>query len=188
MRWARDSGSGATDRFTCPRRSHWALVRNAGRELCAIRAWAGVNRRTIAGLEYAVAQAADWFSQAEPRSFTGRNVRSGRAILRISGSKDTTVSQWDPVGGTGLHCARIAVRGRVSPGTAVSLVFAWLDEKGRHVGFKAMRLPDGEWPEWVALQQAGTPPAGAVWVGMGLRVQNQVRGDWIEAREFSLKH
>jgi hypothetical protein len=87
-----------------------------------------------------------------------------------------------------LHRARFAVCGRVSTGTAVSLVFAWLDEKGRHVGFKGLRLPDGDWPGWVTLQQAGTPPAGAVWVGIGLRVQNQVPGDWIEAREFSLQH
>ena len=75
----------------------------------------------------------------------------------------------------------------MSPGTIVILTFGWLDEHEHHVGFKASRLPDGEWPEWVALQQAGTPPVGAVWVGMGLQVQNQVAGDWIEAREFHLQ-
>jgi hypothetical protein len=57
----------------------------------------------------------------------------------------------------------------------VSLTFAWLDGREQHLGFKALRLPDGEWPEWVTLQQAGLPPAGAVWVGMGLRVQNKLR-------------
>ena len=79
------------------------------------------------------------------------------------------------------------VRGRVSPGTIVSLTFAWLDGREHHVGFKSLRLPNGEWPEWVMLQQAGLPPPGAVWVGMGLRVQNQVAGDWIEARDFQLR-
>ena len=47
-------------------------------------------------------------------------------------------------------------------------------------------LPDGDWPEWVTLRQAGHPPKGAVWVGLGLRVQNQVEGDWVEAKGFSL--
>jgi hypothetical protein len=146
--------------------------------------------RKIAGMDYGIALPADWFSQVEPSQFHRAELigPATARVLRISGSKDTTVSQWDPLGGAGLHRARFAVRGRVSTGTAVSLVFAWLDEKGRHVGFKGLRLPDGDWPGWVTLQQAGTPPAGAVWVGIGLRVQNQVPGDWIEAREFSLQH
>src|SRR5450759_2509726 len=111
----------------------------------------------------------------------------GMRVLRISGSKDTSVSQWDPVGGAGLHVAGVSVRGHVSPGTIVSLTFAWLDGHEQHLGFKALRLPDGEWPEWVTLQQAGLAPTGAVWVGMGLRVQNQVAGDWVEAWEFHLE-
>ena len=110
----------------------------------------------------------------------------GGRVLRIERTKDTTVSQWcQPVEG-GVYRGRIAVRGRVSPGAAVSLIFAWLDSQHRHMGFKAVRLPDGDWPEWVTLRQAGHPPKGAVWVGLGLRVQNQVEGDWVEAKGFSL--
>lgn len=36
----------------------------------------------------------------------------------------------------------------------------------------------------VTRQQAGLPPAGAVGVGMRLRLQNQVARDWLEAQEF----
>jgi len=112
---------------------------------------------------------------------------SAARILRLSGNKDAAVSQWNAVAGTGLYRAAVAVRGKVSPGTIVTLVFAWLDRKEQHVGFKALRLPEGDWPEWVTLQQAGFPPAGAAWVGMGIRVQNQVGSDWIEAKGFSLQ-
>jgi hypothetical protein len=90
------------------------------------------------------------------------------------------------VAGDGLYRAGVVVRGHVSPGTIVSLTFAWLDARERHLGFKALRLPDGDWPKWVTLQQAGLPPTGAKWVGLGIRVQNQVAGDWLEARDFFL--
>ena len=63
----------------------------------------------------------------------------------------------------GLYRASISVRGHVSPGTVVSLTFAWLDVHEHNIGFMALRLPDGEWPEWVSLQQAGLPPAGGGW-------------------------
>lgn len=148
-----------------------------------------VPARRIAGLEYGVALPAEWTSRVEPVQYHHAELqeKEGGRLLRISGTKDTSVSQWDPVGGAGLHRAGVSVRGHVSPGTIVSLTFAWLDEHERHLGFKAMRLPDGNWPEWVVLQQAGPPPAGAVWVGIGLRVQNQVAGDWIEVKDFYLR-
>lgn len=187
-----NAAAGNDDQVNALRLALEARRAATGRELLRDGAMAGQTKpaRMIAGMEYSVALPADWVSQVEPSQFHRAELLgpANARILRIGGSKDTTISQWDPVGGAGVHVARVAVRGRVSPGTAVSLVFAWLDAKGRHVGFKGMRLPDGEWPEWVALQQAGPPPEGAVWVGIGLRVQNQVRDDWVEAREFSLQH
>lgn len=161
-----------------------------GKELLRNSAFTGPIQaaRRIAGLEYGVALPGDWASRVEPAQFHQATLMENPVarVLRLSGTKDTSVSQWDPVGGAGLHLAAISVRGHVSPGTIVSLTFAWLDAQEHHLGFKAMRLPDGEWPDWVTLRQAGEPPAGAIWVGMGLRVQNQVAGDWIEAREFHL--
>ncbi len=144
--------------------------------------------RSMAGLPYGVSLPAGWQSRVEPAHYHRGVLLEGKGgrVLRIERTKDTTVSQWcQPVEG-GVYRGRIAVRGRVSPGAAVSLIFAWLDSQHRHMGFKAVRLPDGDWPEWVTLRQAGHPPKGAVWVGLGLRVQNQVEGDWVEAKGFSL--
>ncbi len=150
--------------------------------------------RTIAGLTYGVALPSEWQSRVEPAEFHQAELvgeGTDRAV-RISGTKDTTVSQWAPMPARlamepgGLQRAGVTVRGRVSPGTAVHLVFSWLDAKERHLGFKMLRLPDGDWPEWVTLQQAGWSPPGAAWVGLGIRVQNQVAGDWVEGKAFSV--
>lgn len=145
--------------------------------------------RTIAGLPYGVSLPSEWTSQVEPAEFhRAEFVGAGEdRVLRISGSKDTRLSQWTPIGGAGLHHGVIAVRGRVSTGVIVRLIFAWLDAQHQHVGWTSVRLPDGEWPEWVSLRQAGLPPKGAAWVGLGWRVQNQVKGDWVEAKGFSLR-
>jgi hypothetical protein len=167
--------------------------------------------RTIADLEYGAALPAEWTSRVEPAQHArvqlldeghplpgeGRKAGSpnnqelvtnnSRAhTLRISGNKDVAILQWNPVVGNGLHRARVAVRGKVSPGAAVTLTFGWLDQKEQRLGFKVVRLPDGEWPDWVTLQQAGLPPRGAAWVGVGIRVQHQVPGDFVEAKDFSL--
>lgn len=145
--------------------------------------------RTIAGLTYGVALPVGWQSKVEPAEHHRAEFTpaGGDRALRVEGTKDTMVSQWVAVRQPGIHRASIAVRGRVSPGNAVTLILAFLDAAHRHVGFKAVRLPDGEWPEWVHLAQAEASPDGAVWVGIGLRVQNQVHGDWVEAREFSVQ-
>jgi hypothetical protein len=150
--------------------------------------------RTIAGLPYGVALPTEWQSRVEPSQFHRAELGGDdkERTVRISGTKDTTVSQWAPMPANGsgdrdaMQQSAITVRGRVSPGTAVHLVFSWLDAKERHLGFKMVRLPDGDWPEWVTLRQAGVPPAGAAWVGLGLRIQNQVAGDWVEARGWSI--
>lgn len=50
-----------------------------------------------------------------------------------------------------------------------------------------MRLPGGLWPTWVTLRQGARAPAKAAWVGVGIRVQHQAPGDWVEADDFSLR-
>ncbi len=50
-----------------------------------------------------------------------------------------------------------------------------------------MRLPEGVNDGWVELNLIEPPPPQATWVGVGLRVQYQVAGDWAEARDFSLQ-
>ena len=161
-----------------------------GRDLQRNGSMSGVlqARRKIAGLDYGVDLPADWISRAEPAQFfRGNRIKFGEAEgLRLVGGKDVSVFQWNPTG-HGLHLARVTVRGHVSPGAIVSLMFGWLDKAERNMGFKTFRLPDGDWPNMVRLELMGIPPPDARWVGIGLRVQNQVSGDWVEAGDFLVR-
>lgn len=146
--------------------------------------------RKIAELIYSVPLPAGWNSRVEPSQYHTAEVRTDGADgrrLRIAGTKDTTLSQWQAIDGLRPHTVAITLRGRVLPGTIVKVVLSWLDASHRHIGFHPVHLPDGEWPEWVTLRQHAVPPAGAAWVGLGLRVQNQVAGEWIEAKDFALR-
>lgn len=145
--------------------------------------------RTIAGLPFGVALPVEWQSKVEPAEFQRAELTgSGPRVLRISGSMDTAIFQWRPMPpGFDRYAARVAVRGRVSPGTAVMLTIGWLDRQQRHLGSQVVRLPEGVNDGWVELNLIEPPPPKAVWVGVGLRVQYQVTGDWAEARDFSLQ-
>jgi hypothetical protein len=146
-------------------------------------------KRVIAGLTYGVALPSPWVGRVEP----GQHHRAELVgaplarVLRIEGSRDTQVQQWAARGDSDLGVAEVSVRGRVSPGTAVLLAIALLDKDQRHLAVRSVRLPDGDWPNEVRLRQLIDIPPRAAWVGMSIRVQNQVAGDWIEARGFSLR-
>jgi hypothetical protein len=144
--------------------------------------------RRIAGLDYGLSLPAEWTSQTEPSQFFRQEwVESGdQRALRIAGTKDTMIFQWNSVARAGLNRASVVLRGHVSPGTSVSVMLGWLDARERNIGFKSFRLPVGDWSEPVTLDLASPTPAGAVWVGVGMRIQNQVQGDWIEAKDFRL--
>lgn len=145
--------------------------------------------RMIAGLPFGVALPTEWKSKVEPAEFLQAGLTgAGPRVLRISGSLDTAVFQWRPMlAGFDRYAVRVAVRGRSSPGAAVLLTIGWLDRKQHHLGSQVVRLPEGETADWVELNLIEPPPPQAVWVGVGLRVQNQVPGDWAEARDFSLQ-
>lgn len=145
--------------------------------------------RQMAGLTYGVPLAAEWTSKVEPAQHHRAELNEGPdgRVLRISGSKDTMVSQWTAATDAAVHRATIRVRGRVSPSTVVNLVISWLDAQQRYAGYRTVRLPDGEWPHWVELQQAALVPPGARWVGLALRVQNQTGDDWVDATGFSVR-
>jgi hypothetical protein len=83
--------------------------------------------------------------------------------------------------------ASVSAAGHVSPGTSVALIMSWLDDQNRHVGFASFRLPAGDWLSPVKLELASAAPVGAIWVGFGLRIQNQVNGDWTELADFQLR-
>lgn len=148
--------------------------------------------KVVAGLPMEVALPPAWLSWAEPcEHFFAERIDRAPPVLRLSGNKETQIFQWGALANARgaempMVVARVSVHGHVSPGGAVSIVLGWLDGDNARLGLKTMRLPEGDWPEWVELETVDVAPAGAVWAGIGLRVQNQAAGDWIEVRQFSL--
>ncbi len=145
--------------------------------------------RTIAGLSYGVALPLGWMSKVEPAEHYRDSLREeGEArVLRIEGSINTSVFQWRQLLKTKFSLAAVKIRGHLSPSSGAFLTLGWLDAKHRHLGMMRMSLPTGEWPEWVDLSQGGLIPENAAWVGVGLRLNNQRDGDWVEVKDFSLK-
>ena len=147
----------------------------------------------IAGLPYGVGLPGGWQSRVEPTrthvgEVTAAAARSGAAGLRISEAVNTTVFQWLPAKPDQVYVGSVHARGHVTSSNAVFLTFGWLDAQGRHLGKSmAARLPDGSWPDWVQLQQGARAPVGTAWVGVGVHLQNQMRGDWAEFDDFSLR-
>ena len=112
----------------------------------------------------------------------------GAVGLHLSGTADAAVLQWNEADPGRTYDAAVFVRGRVSSGTSVILTLGWLDAGQRHVGSVLVtRLPEGEWHEWVRLRQGGVAPPDARWVGIGVRVQHQVAGDWADVDDVSLR-
>jgi len=161
-----------------------------GDELLVNGAFGGPVRpaRRIGGLTYGVALPAHWQSRVEPAEHHQAGLKADEpGVLRIAGTKDTQVFQWVALGDRAFARAQVSVRGRVSVSGVAMLTLGWLDTDHRHLGITVIRLPEGEWPEWVDLVQAGSAPKGAAWVGLSLRVQHQAPEDWVEARGFSLR-
>lgn len=190
-------GAGAVDAAVAADaalRSLWAALKCAkpgpGRELLLNGAGAGPysSPETIATLTYGLPNPRGWISRVEPSQHHEATWRTegDRVLLRLSGTKDTSLFQWVQMKEAGVHIASLQLRGKVQPGTRVRLFLSWLDGAHKNIRAECVNLPEGEWPEWARLRVASLPPANAAWVGMGLVVQNQVRGDWIEATGFSL--
>jgi hypothetical protein len=145
--------------------------------------------RRIAEMDYEVSLPPEWLSRVEPAQFhRAEIVRSDRGnALRISGSKDCSVSQWNAAVSGEFYVAAVEVRGKISASAVAVLTFGWLDAQHRNLGFTTVRVPEGEWDKPVLLRQGGQAPVGAVWVGVGIRVQHQAPDDWTEISDFSLK-
>jgi hypothetical protein len=151
----------------------------------------------IGGLPYDPDLPHPWHGQIEPTQSSQVTIEEGSSntmgqprgrVLRVSGAEDATVFQWLPAKPGALYLASVRTRGLVSSSDAVALTVGWLDRKQQHIGtVVAMRLPDGSWPDWVSLDQGARAPAGAAWVGIGIRVMHQVKGDWAEFADFSLR-
>jgi hypothetical protein len=108
--------------------------------------------------------------------------------LRYSGVNQEGLYQTVPAQPGALYRATVRVRGKVSPGNQTFLLLTFADARGRNVdGGHIDRLPLGEWPEWTTLETIVRAPAGAVWLGFGLRALYQVNDDYVEFAEPSLQ-
>jgi hypothetical protein len=169
----------------------------AWREICRDGTFQGTifPARRIAGLEYGVALPEPWTSRVEPAERHRAVLRDGASVagalrnrvLRISGTRDTAIFQWNEVEAGAFYLAQVRMNGRVGPSCAATLTFGWLDAQQRNLGYTTMRLPEGEWPAPLILSQGGRPPAGAAYVGVGVRIQFQTGDDWVDVSDLSLK-
>jgi hypothetical protein len=167
-----------------------AAVQHDGRELVINGSLTGLQKpeRRIAGLTYSVAMPEPWQSRVEPVQFHQAELSDGAPhVLKISGTKDTSVFQWCALDDATFALGQVMMRGRVSCSGVAMLTLGWLDAQHRHLGTTVIRLPEGEWSDWHALRQATAAPVGAAWVGIGVRIQHQLKDDWVEVKNFSLK-
>jgi len=147
-----------------------------------------VPSREILGLHYGLQTPEGWGSFTEPwRMFREEWSAGTPRILRLEGNKKTLLYQGCEVTSAGVHRAGMHVRGRVSRATNVSLHLEGFDGAGKRLTESSCRLPEGEWDDWVELTVAAVTPAGVATLNIALAVQNQVNGDWIEVRGFSLR-
>jgi hypothetical protein len=132
-----------------------------------------------------------WRGSGEPwetRSVTLVPAPDGARSLRFAGCHSEAFSQWAPDAGNGVYVARVHVRAKVSPGNETFLIISQLDVHQQHIGNGHLdRLPPGDWSAGADLcVVTRTPPNGA-WVGIGLRVSNQVNDDFAEFSGASLQ-
>jgi hypothetical protein len=147
-----------------------------------------VPSREILGLHYGLQTPEGWGSFTEPwRTFREAWSAGTSRVLRLEGNKKTLLYQGCEVASAGVHRAGMHVRGRVSRATNVSLHLEGFDGAEKRLLESSCRLPEGEWDDWVELTVAAVVPAGVTRLNVALAVQNQVDGDWIEVRGFSLR-
>ncbi len=132
-------------------------------------------------------ESADWRGSGEP--FEMRQIEARAAgTIRFSGCKQEMLWQWRPGDPLQRYAASVRVRAKVSPGNVTFLILNFADKDARPLGYGVVdRLPVGEWSSAVGLFAAGPAPAGTAFVGMGIRVLNQVDGDYAEFSGFSLR-
>lgn len=111
-----------------------------------------------------------------------------RKAIRFEGCKQETLSQWHSAEPGGDYVGTVKVRARVSPGNMTFLIVTMLDDKGGYLGIGNIdRVPIGDWREPVELAVLVHAPENARNIGLGVRVLNQVDGDYAEFSELSLR-
>jgi hypothetical protein len=111
-----------------------------------------------------------------------------RRVLRISGSRTEQIQQWTAAKPGALYLAEVDARAKVSPGTACFLILSFLDEQQQHVGpVRVDRVPADPQPQDLRLGVIARAPANARWVGVAIRVLNQINNDFVEFSGASLR-
>lgn len=168
----------------------WRALGGDGKSLLADPRMSGPPKPVpvVSGLRYHIGLPAPWLDLLEPAEhFRGTLGRAGPGVLNLAGSINTAIFQWQAWSGPGLALAGLSVRGRVSASSTITLNVGWLDSSQRNVGVSCVRLPAGDWPEWVRLRTGALAPPAAAWVGVSLQVSNQTGDDWLEAKDFELE-
>ncbi len=168
-------------------------VLKVGTETLVDAAWAGLGvgrPRHFAASDWTTADGA-WTGAGEP--WEGRTVELDaadptRPRLRFRGCRTDGLSQWAEADPGALYAATVQVRARTSPGTATFLIVSFLDERGQHLGVGEIdRLPPGDAVQETTLCVVRRAPSTARYVGLALRVLNQIGDDFAEFSGASLR-
>jgi hypothetical protein len=154
--------------------------------------WKGVRQPAlvIAGLTYAPERPPGWAGSTLPWqdwTETWTETPAG-PVLRLEHQKQTSLYQWVQVKAGEPLRVRLEARGNFSPTARLELRLTWLTagEPGAETT-ESLRLPPGEWPDWVALAGDWTVPPDTVWLRVLVAVANQQDGDWVELRGISVR-
>ncbi|HVT73076.1 MAG TPA: DUF4838 domain-containing protein [Lacunisphaera sp.] len=111
-----------------------------------------------------------------------------RNSIRFEGCKQETLSQWHSAEPGDDYIGTVKVRAKVSPGNMTFLIVTMLDDKGGYLGIGNIdRVPVGDWREPVELAVFVHAPENVKNIGLGVRVLNQVDGDYAEFSDLSLR-
>lgn len=141
-----------------------------------------------------------WWSGGRPWSGYGEPYET-RSVMRspgerpgmahalvMRGCKQETFSQVVPGEPGRTYVARVKFRGHVSPGNMTFLILNFQDAQGKTLSYGIVdRVPVGRYDVPVELLVQAEAPDGAAWIGLGVRVMNQVENDVAEFSDFSLR-
>lgn len=147
-------------------------------------------RIDLAGLTLRLDMPPGWGGRVEPWEAYRVDwlLQSGGApILRVENQKRLEIWTWQTVPDHTLGLAKVEVRGRLSPGAFSLLRASWVDEAGNFIGGDAaVRLHEGDHPDWRTLRLLLDPPVGATMARYRITTFHMMVGDYLEFREPSL--
>lgn len=151
-----------------------------------------VAARRIAGLPYGVDAPEGWLSAADPWkplrfALNRAAARTGGQGVRFENAIGASLFRAQEITPGSAHVASVWVRGRFAAGGYATVTLSWTDQRNRIIGARrCVRLPEGDWPEWVQIKIGGVAPAGASRVVIGFTGQYLIDGGWVEFDDASV--